>query len=192
MVNKKPTIEKKTSYESLGEEFPSFEETAEYDELKSIMLEKLKLVFWDKLQDELKEQNFEGLLAILNEIKERICQLIPSRKDLHKNVEDNIDTKLIEQMLKYNALDDSYIFNVVQFIVTQLKELDSLRDEPFYEIWREQINKKLTSDDPRIHVILPIFLRETIHRIDKIAFEISAFKKSNLYKTFLEKQLNTD
>ena len=62
MENKKPTIEKKSSYESLGEEFPNFEETEEYDELKSVMLEKLKLVFWDKLQDEIKEKNYEGLL----------------------------------------------------------------------------------------------------------------------------------
>lgn len=192
MENKKPTIEKKSSYESLGEEFPNFEETAEYDELKSVMLEKLKLVFWDKLQDEIKEKNYEGLLAVLNEIKVRICQLIPTRKDLHKNVEDAIDIKLIEQMLKHDALEDSYIFNVVQFIVTQLKELDSLRDEPFYEIWREQTNRRLISDDPRLHVILPIFLRETMHRIDKIAFEISAFKESPLYKNILERRANSN
>ena len=192
MENKKPTIEKKSSYESLGEEFPNFEETAEYDELKNVMLEKLKLAFWDKLQDEIKEKNYEGLLAVLNEIKERICQLIPNRKDLHKNIEDSIDIKLIEQMLKHDALDDSYIFNVVQFIVTQLKELDSLRDEPFYEIWREQTNRRLTSDDPRLHVILPIFLREAMHRIDKIAFEISAFKESPLYKNFLERRANSN
>ena len=192
MENKKPTIEKKSSYESLGEEFPNFEETAEYDELKSVMLEKLKLAFWDKLQDEIKEKNYEGLLAVLNEIKVRICQLIPNRKDLHKNVEDAIDIQLIEQMLKHDALEDSYIFNVVQFIVTQLKELDSLRDEPFYEIWREQTNRRLISDDPRLHVILPIFLRETMHRIDKIAFEISAFKESPLYKNILERRANSN
>ena len=79
MENKKPTIEKKSSYESLGEEFPNFEETAEYDELKSVMLEKLKLVFWDKLQDEIntiiaQNQELELLskelsILILNEAK---------------------------------------------------------------------------------------------------------------------------
>ena len=56
MENKKPTIEKKSSYESLGEEFPNFEETAEYDELQSVILEKLRLAFWDKMQDEIKEK----------------------------------------------------------------------------------------------------------------------------------------
>ena len=76
--------------------------------------------------------------------------------------------------------------------MTQLKELDSLRDEPFYEIWREQTNRRLISDDPRLHVILPIFLRETMHRIDKIAFEISAFKESPLYKNILERRANSN
>lgn len=188
MENKKPTIEKKSSYESLGEEFPNFEETAEYDELQSVILEKLRLAFWDKMQDEIKEKNYEGLLAILNEVKDRICNLIPNRKDLHKNISDTIDVKLIEQMLKHDAIDDKYIFNIIQFIITQLKELDSLKDEPFYEIWREQTNRRLMSDDPRLHVILPIFLRETFHRIDKIAFEITAFTQSPLYKSILERR----
>ena len=188
MENKKPTIEKKSSYESLGEEFPNFEETAEYDELQTVIIEKLRLAFWDKMQDEIKEKNYEGLLAVLNEVKERICNLIPNRKDLHKNISDTIDVKLIEQMLKHDAIDNNYIFNIIQFIITQLKELDSLKDEPFYEIWREQTNRKLMSDDPRLHVILPIFLRETFHRIDKIAFEITAFTKSALYKSIIERR----
>ena len=63
----------------------NFEETAEYDELQSVILEKLRLAFWDKMQDEIKK-NYEGLLAILNEVKDRICNLIPNRKDLHKNI----------------------------------------------------------------------------------------------------------
>ena len=44
------------------------------------------------------------------------------------------------------------------------------------------------SDEPKLHIILPIFLRETFHRIDKIAFEITAFKESDLYKSILEKR----
>ena len=188
MENKKPTIEKKSSYESLGEEFPNFNETAEYDELESVILEKLKLAFWDKMQDEIKEKKYETLLSVLNEVKEKICHLIPNRYDLHKNIEDTIDIKLIQQMLKHDAIDNKYIFNVIQFIITQLKELDSLRDEPFYEIWREQTNRRLLSDDQQLHIILPIFLRESFHRIDKISFEITAFKDSALYKSILERR----
>ena len=140
------------------------------------------------MQDDIKEEKYDKLLKVLNDIKTRICDLIPNRKDLHKNISDTIDTELIKQMIKHNAIDNNYIFNIIQFIITQLKELDTLRDEPFYEIWREQTNRKLMSDEPKLHIILPIFLRETFHRIDKIAFEIAAFKESNLYKSILEKR----
>ena len=88
-----------------------------------LYLKKLRLAFWDKMQDEIKEKNYEGLLAVLNEVKERICNLIPNRKDLHKNISDTIDVKLIEQMLKHDAIDNNYIFNIIQFIITQLKNL---------------------------------------------------------------------
>ena len=193
MENKKPTIERKSSYESLGEEFPNFQDTAEYDDIQNAIIEKLKLVFWDDLQDDIKEEKYDKLLKVLNDIKTRICDLIPNRKDLHKNISDTIDTELIKQMIKHNAIDNNYIFNIIQFIITQLKELDTLRDEPFYEIWREQTNKKLMCGEPKLHIILPIFLRESFHRIDKIAFEITAFKESDLYKSILEKRRqNTD
>lgn len=188
MEDKKPTIEKKSSYESLGEEFPSFQETADYDDLQNIMLEKLKLAFWDKMQDEIKEKDYTSLLSVINEITERICDLIPKRTDLHKNIKDTIDIELIEQMIKHDAIDNKYIFNMIQFIITQLKELDTLRDEPFYEIWREQTNRRLLNDDARLYIILPVFLRETFHRIDKISFEITAFKESALYKSILERR----
>ena len=188
MENKKPTIERKSSYESLGEEFPNFQDTAEYDDIQNAIIEKLKLVFWDDLQDDIKEEKYDKLLKVLNDIKTRICDLIPNRKDLHKNICDTIDTELIQQMIKHNAIDNNYIFNIIQFIITQLKELDTLRDEPFYEIWREQTNRKLMCDEPKLHIILPIFLRESFHRIDKIAFEITAFKESDLYKSILEKR----
>tara|TARA_B100000674_G_C37863734_1_gene926099 strand:+ start:777 stop:1361 length:585 start_codon:yes stop_codon:yes gene_type:complete len=189
MENKKPTIQRSSSYESLGEEFPNFQDTAEYDDIQNAIIEKLKLVFWDNLQDDIKQKKYDKLLSILNDVKIRICDLIPNRKDLHKNIADTIDTELIEQMIKHNAIDNNYIFNIIQFIITQLKELDTLRDEPFYEIWREQINRKLMSNESnKLHVILPIFLRETLHRIDKIAFEISVFKESHLYKSILEKR----
>ena len=54
----------------------------------------------------------------------------------------------------------------------------------------ERTNKSQidVNDDPRLHVILPIFLRETFHRIDKIAFEITAFKESALYKSIIERR----
>ena len=188
MENKKPTIERKSSYESLGEEFPNFQDTAEYDDIQNAIIEKLKLVFWDNLQDDIKEEKYDKLLKVLNDIKTRICDLIPNRKDLHKNICDTIDTELIQQMIKHNAIDNNYIFNIIQFIITQLKELDTLRDEPFYEIWREQTNRKLMCHEPKLHIILPIFLRESFHRIDKIAFEITAFKESDLYKSIIEKR----
>ena len=37
------------------------------------MLEKLKLAFWDKMQDEIKEKDYTSLLSVINEITERIC-----------------------------------------------------------------------------------------------------------------------
>ena len=42
--------------------------------------------------------------------------LIPKRKDLHKNIKDTIDIELIEQMIKHDAIDNKYIFNMIQLL----------------------------------------------------------------------------
>ena len=128
------------------------------------------------------------LLSVLDELRFKICEMIPNRHDLHENLYEHIDIDLLEQMLNHDAVDSTYIFNTVQFIINQLKELDCIEDEPYYEIWRTQINKRLQDTECRLYILLPIFLRETFFRVDKIEYSIKMFKESEIYKAIKERR----
>ena len=103
------------------------------------------------------------LLKMLEETKLKLCNLIPNN-ELHQQIHEIIDIKLLDQMLKYDAIDNKYIFNLINFIITQLKKFDSIDNEPSYEKWRNLINVYLSSNTP-LYIILPRFLRETFFYI---------------------------
>ena len=150
--------------------------------------ETMRMAFWDKMEDDIKKKDYDTVIAVLEEIRDGICELVPSREDLHETMYEAIDIDLIKQMLQHDALDNSYIFNLIQFIITKLKNFDSLEDEPMYEIWREQVNRRLTDNETPLYIILPRFLREAFHRIAKIDYSIRQFKASELYQVIRERR----
>lgn len=73
--------------------------------------------------DKLSDRDIEWLVELCNELKYRINNLTPSRKDLHIQLNYSIDTELIKQMLSNNAFDDNDINHIVNCIFERLKML---------------------------------------------------------------------
>ena len=93
--------------------------------------------------------------------------MVPNRLDLHEDLYEHIDTRLLQQMLEHDAVDSNYIFNLIQYIIDKLKNFDSIEDEPYYEIWRESVNKRLTNPRYPIHVLL-----KQLKSIEKMIYRI--------------------
>ena len=107
-----------------------------------------------------------------NNVNTIICsrnleRLEKTTDEINKQLHEIIDIKLLDQMLKHNAVDDKYIFSLINFIITQLKDFDSIDNEPIYEKWRNLINIHLSSNT-LLYIIIPRFLRETFFYIDEI------------------------
>ena len=147
----------------------------------------MRQAYWGKLEREILSKDYDNTLIILDEISERICMFVPNRHDLHKEIDAAIDIDLIKQMLKHDAVDFTIIYKLIHFIITQLKQFDSIEDEPYYEIWREQVERRLKVDVPEMHKILPKFFKECFYRIEKVDYNIKLFQESELYKNMQEK-----
>ena len=157
------------------------------NQLNSAMERNMKRAYFDVIQKDIQNQNFDSSFSLLEQIKERLCNIVPKRKDLHEQIEENIDISYFKQMVEHNALDNSIIRQIMNYVIDKIKDLGSTQDEPWNEIWRTQQHVKFERGDT-LDKILPDFFREALHRIEKVESEIEAFKSSELYKMLMEQR----
>lgn len=157
------------------------------DELIKKVEENMKKAFFDNIARDIENNSFDSSFSLLSEIKQRICALVPNRKDLHKDFEEHLDVDFYRQVHSNGALDINMIHGIINFIIDKIKQFGSLEDEPWNEIWKTQLVVKIKRGD-QLNTILPDFFKEAMHRIDKIEHEIAIFKESDLYKYLTEKR----
>ena len=145
----------------------------------------MKKAFWDKLAEDVKENNYDSTLKILQEIAERLCAITRNRKDFHNEIMERIDIDFISQKIKHNALEPSEIYNIIMFIIQKVINYGTLADEPWNEIWKTQLEVYFNRNEP-LHEIFPKFFKEALHRIEKIELEVNAFKNSEIYKELMK------
>jgi hypothetical protein len=149
------------------------------DHFKSVF----EKAYWDILINELKStpKKYNQLVNILNEIRNLFCSLVPSRKDLHIEFHENIDTDLIKQMAENNALDGLTVYNIVNYIINLILKLQPPDMDEATLIWRNNVNKSF-EEGFEYHIFLPIFFQNTFQKINLIKNYIDKFKKSKVTK----------
>ncbi len=154
--------------------------------LEARLNENMKRAYWDMMEKDIGNNDFRTAFAILEEIRARICLLVPKRVDLHQEIAESLDIDYFKQMQSHNALTIEIVQKITNYVIDKIKELGSQSDEPWNEIWREQINSKFIKNEP-LTVILPTFFKEALHRIEKLEYEIKMFKESDIYKILTER-----
>lgn len=95
--------------------------------------EQIKQMFFQAMRDllkkcvskELQSKDIDWLVLLCTELKERINKLTPSRKDLHRQLDQSIDIQLVRQMLENNAFDKSDTLQITNCVFDRLKMLCS-------------------------------------------------------------------
>jgi hypothetical protein len=145
--------------------------------------------YWDGVASDISNNDFNLTIQMLDEIRHRLCALTPNRNDMHNKIMENIDIDHMASMIKHDAISGEYIYSIINFIISQIKEYGTVADEPWNEIWREKVNSRLIKKD-LLSNVLPYFFSEAFHRLEKIEEEIQAFRSSELYQVIKERIKN--
>jgi len=158
------------------------DENNSYDEFR-------KNVFFDKLEKDLntttnEDNKYDGVIYLLNTIREKLTNLTPNRKDLKNYINEHIDINFIKQKIQnkvFNAMDLQSLLN---FIIEQLKNLQAKSDDEDLKKWMIDIQKKyLSNKELNFHTYLPNILRSLIEKIEKVEDDVKSYKdfiKNNL------------
>ena len=131
---------------------------------------------WDVLQKELESTppTWTTLEQVLRDIKHRVKCIIPLRsKRMHDALNVSLDVDFIMQMLKYDAMPQIHIRQIIVFLISQLEALQSPADDGNTASWKTFVLQQFDTQPPSR--FFPLFFTGLILRLKKIRSEIELF-----------------
>jgi len=158
-----------------------------YQNMKEIM----EKSYWELFEKDLSNKNYKPIVSILGDITNIITNLLPNRNDLLDELAENIDIKLIEQMIENDAIDEKYIYKMVKYIIKWCVNLDSSDNDTYYQNVNEQIDNffKLGFD---YQDFFPWFFKSIFQKLEDITIRVTKFRNSELYKKLIASKKKDD
>jgi len=146
-------------------------------------------VFWDTFREEMMgdEPNYARLISIIEEVKTMLYCCVPSRLDIHQEIDEQIDIQLIAQMIDNKAFDSKTIRELCMYIVNKIKSFQSEYMDEELEDWRTNLNEYIDTEMP-YHEFFTFFFSETMERIEIILQDTKEAKEDPLYQALLERR----
>jgi len=115
---------------------------AEVDRIRHSLVENMmKRVYWDMIENDIKEEKYSTVICQLLELKDLIKEIIPSR--FHPDLHDKFDVEFIQASLEQQTLDPVYLISLCRWIMDSMKEWDSASTRPLYDreisTWEQSI-----------------------------------------------------
>ena len=132
-----------------------------------------KKAFWDIFTEEIEQNDYSRLFIILDEIKNRLKSFIPNRHDIHIELDKNIDISLYKQMIENNAFESSDFINLLEFLISQLKQyIAPIHDNDINE-W---VHKLYENIEDNYSKTLPSFFEKYYTYLDITEKELNIIK----------------
>ena len=138
-------------------------------------------MFFDNLEKDLKQSPpiFDGVLYLLDVIKNKLCFLVPlSKKEMVDKINSIIDIKYIKQLIDNNVFDGSNLINIFTFIIEKIRDFHSAEDDKELDSWYKHIHEKYLSKDvyKNISEILPTLLKGIMDRLEKLEEKVKMYR----------------
>ena len=131
----------------------------------------LEKAFWNRLYEELNESPAKSntLITLLVDLRDAFCNLVPNRKDIHREIYDKIDTKSIKNMIDNNAFDDENLYNLAVYIISLIKQFQPPIMDEKVNLWEEQMLKQFQQKFDYSEFLM-IFFQSVFNMIETIIF----------------------
>jgi hypothetical protein len=103
-------------------------EQQKYDIVKEIM----NKAYWNKIEEEIKENNLDGVYSNLTELKTILLDIIPKSVDT-KYLDEYFDIEYIKHLVNNGVFDKEYLIKLFIFVMKTLQEWDSMEFSEKYE-----------------------------------------------------------
>ena len=102
------------------------------DNKYKVVEEMMAKVYWDMIEKEIEEKNYDTFFRNLEEIKQNLIDIAPTGYDT-KLIHEYIDLDFLKHLFKYEVFDKNNILASTRHILNYLKEWDALHFRQIYD-----------------------------------------------------------
>jgi hypothetical protein len=143
-------------------------------ETKQNIVNVIHKAYWDKFQESIRLHQWDQLIGFVDEIKQMLKELVHHRQDLHKEMDDKIDSQILKQRLENNAMNQEDIFTMLEYIVNWIRQFQAPVDDQDTEEWWQHIQRQQSWD-----VMMRDFFMIAFAKLDKIKIVLKPFHTTN-------------
>lgn len=145
--------------------------------LQTQISNQFKKAFDDLLEKKLVEKDFEWVARLYVEIRERLCNLIPRRKDLHEKIREEMDATIFVQMLENDMFKIEQILNLINYVFGWFEKLQSPHRDDATEKRKQELYVFLRKPNCTLASFVPFFIKKMHIIIDEIDNDTKEIKK---------------
>ena len=117
---------------------------AEVQQVRYSLVENMmKRVYWDMIENDIKEEKYTSVLCQLLELKNLVKGIIPSR--FHDDLHEKFNVEYIQEKLESRGLDPVYLVQLCHWIIDSIKEWDSASERSLYDREIETLEQAIGS-----------------------------------------------
>jgi 4-hydroxy-3-methylbut-2-enyl diphosphate reductase IspH len=135
--------------------------------------------FVDLMESNLKSDkpDWEWISRLYKEIRDKICNLTPNRKDRIKEIHEKMDVDIFYQMVSNNAFNGRSLSALVEYVFKHIRELEAPAKNVVTDEKLENLKKVLTHKDTTLGSFIPLFIVTANEKLDDIYNDKEIFMK---------------
>lgn len=131
--------------------------------------------YWNEFADELRAGQYDRVIVLLVEIRDRLKQLIPSRSDMQAEIDRALDIDFIRQLIHFESFDGAAFFTVFDVIWGQLKMFGSAAAEAEWTEWRDKVLGQ--AQEATYDTLLPEIFNRFLRQLDIIEDQTQRYRE---------------
>ena len=144
-----------------------FEESA-VQQIQQEVTQTYQKAYWDMIKEQLENQDYELLLKLLEEVRNKLVSYVPNRSDLRQQLEDRLDVQFLRQMINHQALEKEEIYCYLQYLTQQVRSMQAPADNAETDSWWGDMESKYQAEDFSYATFFPIFFQGVYQMLEKI------------------------
>lgn len=143
--------------------------------MESHIRNNMREAFFRTVEQKLNESppDYAWIVRLYGEIRERLCNLTPGRRDLRAQVEEAMDLALFQQMLENNAYDGDQLANLVSFVFGRISELEAPARNASTNAAVAELRAEMVKPETTFAMLVPMFLKAVHTKLDELEGDIA-------------------